>query len=87
MVNFFGDNNLIMEDDDMFFVEDIYGDKVFINKELDFYRKKFEEYIEKNEEVKIINVIEGGLNIKGVDVLKLEEVIEKFNYDGLNKFI
>lgn len=87
MVNFSGDNNLITEDDDMFLVEDIYGDKVLTNKELDFYRKKFEEYIEKNEEVKIINATEGGSNIKGADVLKLEEVIEKFNHDGLNKSI
>lgn len=85
IVNFSGDNNLITEDDNMFFVEDIYGDKVLTNKELDFYRKKFEEYIERNQEVKIINGTEGGANINGAEALKLNEIIGKFSHDGLNK--
>jgi hypothetical protein len=65
IVNFSKGSNIIEEEKGMFWVDDVYGNKVLTDKQLNFYRINFEEHIKAKMNIKFINSTEGGANIKG----------------------
>ena len=69
-------------------VKSIDGGTVDTTRVLDGFRKNFEEYIEKEKEIKFINATEGGANIEGTEVMTLEEAINKYTIkSGVSKTI
>lgn len=67
----------------MIYVKDINGEKIKTDKILNFYRLGIERFIDANKDIDFINSTEGGANIKGTEVMKLEDSIKKFK--GLAK--
>lgn len=60
-----------------FEVEDIYGEKVYTEANMDAYRRWFEEQIAFNPDCHVIDATEGGAKIKGAEILTLREAIEQ----------
>lgn len=52
------------------------GDKVYTLLDFDFYRKWYEQVIEGDEDIEVINATEGGAKIKGAVQMTLREAIE-----------
>lgn len=67
--------------DKHFLIEDIYGNQVYTEGNMDVYRKWFERYIEANEKVRFIDATEGGAKIKGTDIMTLRQVIDEIIVD------
>lgn len=59
--------------------KNIYKEKVWTDSRFDMYRNWFEEQCVKNNKIKFYNATEGGITINGMDNIKLEELIEKYN--------
>lgn len=60
-----------------FEVDDIYGNKVYTEANMDAYRRWFEEQIVFNPDCHVIDATEGGAKIKGAEILTLHEAIER----------
>lgn len=58
-------------------VEDIYGDKVLTENNMNLYRKWFETQIVRYPELKVIDATEGGAKIEGTEIITLKEAIER----------
>ncbi|EJO5346075.1 motility associated factor glycosyltransferase family protein [Clostridium botulinum] len=71
-------NNKSIESDNNIYVDDVYGGKVLTSKVLNFYRKNFEEYISRSSDIEFVNSTEGGANIKGTQIMTLDESIDKY---------
>lgn len=66
----------LFEDDELKTVKDIYGKPIKTNKHLDLYRRWIEERIsEVPNGVEFIDSTEGGALIKGMKLMKLNEVV------------
>lgn len=61
-----------------FEVEDIYGEKVLTEENMDLYRKWFEEQIVRYSELDVIDATEGGAKIKGTKIMTLREAIAQY---------
>ena len=61
-----------------FEVEDIYGNKVYTERNMNSYRKWFEAVIQRKSDVKFSDATEGGAKINGTEVLTLSEAISKY---------
>lgn len=59
--------------------KNIYKEKVWTDSRFDMYKNWFEEQCIKNNKIKFYNATEGGITINGMDNIKLEELIEKYN--------
>lgn len=59
--------------------KNIYNEKVWTDSRFDMYKNWFEEQCIKNNKIKFYNATEGGITINGMDNIKLEELIEKYN--------
>lgn len=59
--------------------KNIYNEKVWTDSRFDMYRNWFEEQCVKNNKIKFYNATEGGIAINGMENIKLEELIEKYN--------
>lgn len=60
------------------YTKDIYGNKIKTSSEFDLYRTWFEEQIEGNSELNVIDATEGGAYIDGSCVMTLREAIDKY---------
>lgn len=60
-----------------FEVEDIYGGKVYTERNMNAYRKWFEATIARYNELRYIDATEGGAKINGTEILKLQDVISE----------
>lgn len=60
-----------------FEVEDVYGEKVYTEANMDSYRRWFEETITFNPDCHVIDATEGGAKIKGTEILTLKEAIDR----------
>jgi len=58
-------------------VEDIFGNKVWTEGNMDAYRKWFEMQIIRYPQLKVIDATEGGARIKGTEILTLKEAIRR----------
>lgn len=59
-------------------VEDIYGQKVLTEKNMDIYRRWIENYALATKEIKVIDATEGGAKIAGTEIRTLKSVIEEY---------
>ena len=56
------------------FVDDVFGNKVRTNWDLDLFKRQLERIIESNKDRTFLNCTEGGANIKGAEALPLHEI-------------
>ncbi|WP_018249187.1 motility associated factor glycosyltransferase family protein [Orenia marismortui] len=66
-------------------VEGINGEKVYTSLTYYLPLKRFERYIEKYSTINYIDATEGGAKIKGTEIMKLKDVINKYCDIGINK--
>ncbi|MHC1682464.1 MAG: motility associated factor glycosyltransferase family protein [Clostridiaceae bacterium] len=66
-------------DENIIFVDDIFGGKIATSIPLNGFRIYFERMIDKFQENKFINCTEGGANIAGTEVKLLCDIVEKYN--------
>lgn len=64
--------------------KNIYNEKVWTDSRFDMYKNWYEEQCEKNNKIKFYNATEGGIIINGMENIKLEELIKKFNDIEIN---
>ena len=64
--------------------KNIYNEKVWTDSRFDMYKNWYEEQREKNNKIKFYNATEGGIIINGMENIKLEELIKKFNDIEIN---
>ncbi len=64
--------------------KNIYNEKVWTDSRFDMYKNWYEEQCEKNNKIKFYNATEGGIIINGMENIKLEELIKKFNDIKIN---
>lgn len=64
--------------------KNIYNEKVLTDSRFDMYKNWYEEQCEKNNKIKFYNATEGGIIINGMENIKLEELIKKFNDIEIN---
>lgn len=64
--------------------KNIYNEKVWTDSRFDMYKNWYEEQCEKNNKIKFYNATEGGIKINGMENIKLEELIKKFNDIKIN---
>lgn len=64
--------------------KNIYNEKVWTDSRFDMYKNWYEEQCEKNNKIKFYNTTEGGIIINGMENIKLEELIKKFNDIKIN---
>lgn len=76
-------NNI--NDKETIMVEGVDEDQVPTSKLFDIYRKNMEQFIENHTDTIFINSSEGGANIKGTKVIKLQEAIEIYGKRNLDK--
>lgn len=70
-------------------VEGIYGDQVRTRRDWVFFLKWYEELLEQNETLNVIDATEGGALIHGSKVMKLSDAIEEYCVEDFlfSKFI
>ena len=64
--------------------KNIYNEKVWTDSRFDMYKNWYEEQCVKNDKIKFYNATEGGIIINGMENIKLEELIKKFNDIEIN---
>lgn len=69
------EQNIEVSDSKYFQVEDIYGGKVYTEANMDCYRKWYEEQININPQIRVIDATEGGAKIHGTEIMTLREAI------------
>lgn len=62
----------------LFEVEDIYGNKVLTEYNMNCYRKWFEQQIIRYPELEVIDATEGGAKICGTKIMKLSDAIDEY---------
>lgn len=60
-------------------IEDIWGNKVLTEENMNLYRKWFESYIKIMPQIRFIDATEGGALIHGTEIKKMDEVIGEFH--------
>lgn len=60
-------------------IEDIWGNKVFTEENMNLYRKWFESYIKVMPHIRFIDATEGGALIYGTEIKNMDEVIGEFH--------
>ena len=64
--------------------KNIYNEKVWTDSRFDMYKNWYEEQCEKNNKINFYNATEGGIIINGMENIKLEELIKKFEDIEIN---
>lgn len=72
------EDKIDVNDNNYFEVEDIYGNKVYTERNMNSYRKWFEAVIQRKPDVKFSDATEGGAKINGTEILTLSEAISKY---------
>ena len=67
--------------DKHFLIEDIYGEQVYTEANMDLYRKWFERNIAEHDNIQFIDATEGGAKINGTEILSFRETIDKYVKD------
>lgn len=70
-------NNIHNLNKEYFEIEDIYGEKVKTEQNMNQYRLWFEQAVIVYSQIKFIDATEGGAKKKGMEILTLEEAIER----------
>lgn len=65
-------------------VQDINGGTVFTTKNLYMYLRWIENRIEEEPQVKFVDATEGGAKIKGTEIMKLQDAINKYTEDTVS---
>ena len=60
-------------------IEDIWGNKVLTEENMNLYRKWFESYIKIMPQIRFIDATEGGALIHGTEIKNMDEVIGEFH--------
>lgn len=60
-------------------IEDIWGNKVLTEENMNLYRKWFESYIKVMPQIRFIDATEGGALIHGTEIKNMDEVIDEFH--------
>ena len=76
------EQNIEISNPKYFQVEDIYGGKVYTEANMNCYRKWYEEQINLNPHIRIIDATEGGAKIHGTEIMTLKEAISQ-TCDGI----
>ena len=63
--------------------KNIYGENIFIDSRFQMYRNWYENYIKDNSDVKFFNATEGGVHIKNMENITLDEVMSKFDNNNI----
>ena len=71
------ENKIDINNKRYFEVEDIYGNRVLTETNMNAYRKWFEEYISRHLDVRYIDATEGGAKISGTEIKSLKDTIEE----------
>lgn len=66
----------LTEDSDLRTIQDMYGNDVKTSKSMDLYRKWIEHYLSEHKEVSVYDATEGGAVIKGMQIVRLEDIIK-----------
>lgn len=74
-------------DKNVIYVEGIDGKEVKSTKILTFYKFGIENFIKMNKEIVFVNSTEGGANIKGTKIIKLQEALKNFGAKVKDKSI
>ncbi|WP_027624891.1 motility associated factor glycosyltransferase family protein [Clostridium lundense] len=69
------------------FVKSIQGEKILTSYTLDLFRSGFENFIKSNEDTIFINSTEGGAHIQGTLIMDLDENLNIFGQEKINKNI
>lgn len=78
------EDHILNEDDGIQMIDGIYGDPVRSRRDWVFFLKWYEEIIEQNPELNVIDATEGGALIHGSKVMDLSDAIDKYcqeNFD------
>ncbi len=60
-------------------IEDVYGEKVVTEENMELYLKWFESYIAVTPEVRFVDATEGGAKIHGTEICTMSQVVEEFS--------
>lgn len=60
-------------------VEDIYGEKVLTEENMELYLKWFEDYIALMPQVRFVDATEGGVKIHGTEICTMSQMVEEFS--------
>lgn len=60
-------------------IEDIWGNKVLTEENMNLYRKWFESYIKVMPQIRFVDATEGGALIHGTEIKNMDEVIDEFH--------
>lgn len=71
------DENKLDESNTYYEVEDIYGNMVLTERNMDIYRNWFERVISENDQLNVIDATEGGAKINGTKIETLEMVLKE----------
>ena len=71
------DDNLMKDKKKYFEVDDVYGNKVYTESNMNLYRKWFESQIVRYTDLNVIDATEGGAKIEGTEIMTLKEAIER----------
>lgn len=71
------DDNLLKDNKKYFEVDDVYGNKVYTESNMNLYRKWFESQIVRYTDLNVIDATEGGAKIEGSEIMTLKEAIER----------
>lgn len=73
-----GKEKKVRDNSNLLLVEDIYGNQVLTEANMDMYRKWFEKQIARYQsEIEVIDATEGGAKIAGAKIMTLNQAIEK----------
>lgn len=86
-ISSYEEKNMVNNDKKYILVEDIYGNMVKTDKVLNSYRLNMEKIIEINKNSLFINCTEGGANMKNTLVMPLDETIDKYALEIVDKSI
>lgn len=60
-------------------IEDVYGEKVVTEENMELYLKWFESYIALTPEVRFVDATEGGAKIHGTEICTMSQMVEEFS--------
>ncbi|SHH20699.1 motility associated factor glycosyltransferase family protein [Tepidibacter thalassicus] len=72
------ENKIDQNEKDLIKVKDIHGEDILTSSSLYSFLCWFEEFIQKNNDKHFINATEGGVDIKGTNIMSLEDVIKRY---------
>ncbi|KEH88690.1 MULTISPECIES: motility associated factor glycosyltransferase family protein [Clostridium] len=81
------DENIVSNETENIYVEDVNGDKVKTSIVLDNFRREMEIFIENNKDTTFINATEGGAKIKGTIQMTLKDAISKYKLNSKISFM